>query len=149
MCDGYVCLVGKTRGVIRSRRIDICTDRYPQRTVESMSTMLQKKFHLDTSIVKRNNTYRIRIKQTSYNDFIALIAPYVVSSMRYKLYLGYETKPYWMYDDVWEIQKEIIECGYPTVNAEGIRYSLESFEGSARLKNPSQRVAPVYSAPSI
>ena len=28
MSDGYTCLVGKTKGNIKSRRIDFCTDRY-------------------------------------------------------------------------------------------------------------------------
>lgn len=137
MSDGYVCLVGKTKGFIRDRRIDICTDRYSKATVESMCVMLKKKFNLDTSIIKRNDTYRIRIKQPSYNDFIKMIAPYIVDGLRYKLFLGYETQPYWMDDEVWAIQREIIKRGYPQLEGLGIRDSLESFGGSTRPKNPS------------
>lgn len=149
MCDGYICLVGKTKGFIRSRRIDICTDRYSKQTVESMCIALRNKFRLDTSIIKRNDQYRIRIKQTSYNDFISLIAPYIVNSMRYKLYLGYETQPYWMDDDVWTIQEEIIKRGYPAADTTGIRYSLESLGDSTRPKNPSRQAGAACSVLSI
>jgi hypothetical protein len=148
MSDGYICLVGKTKGRIWNRRIDICTDRYSKATIESMCAALKRSFNLDSSIIKRGEFYRIRIRQASYNDFIRLVSPYIVPSMRHKLYLGYEEKPYWMGDDVWEIQKEIIKCGYPTDNGVGIRDSLESSGDSTRLKNPSRQAAVASSGPS-
>lgn len=112
MCDGYVCHVGKNSGKITNRRIDICTDRYKKDDVEKIKNCLLNKFNIECSIIKRNNKYRIRILQNSYDTFIELIYPYVIPSFRYKLYLGYNNKPYWMKDNVWNIQKEIVECNH-------------------------------------
>lgn len=119
MSDGYVCLVGKTKGFIRSRRVDICTDRYYLEDVQLMQTALRSKFGLNTSIITRNNTYRLRITHDSYNTFIELIAPYVIPSMRYKLYLGYTSRQPWMSDLVWSIQQSLMSAATLTGNAEG------------------------------
>ena len=88
MSDGYVCLVGKTKGFIRSRRVDICTDRYKREDILLIMNILKQKFDINTSLIKRDNFYRIRINNDSYETFINIISPYVVPSMRYKLYLG-------------------------------------------------------------
>lgn len=119
MSDGYVCLVGKNRGFVRSRRIDICTDRYYLEDIELMKNYLKNKFNLDTSIIKRNNTYRLRVQVTSYETFINLISPYIIPSMRYKLYLGYESKQDWMSNEFWELQKSLMSATTLTDNAEG------------------------------
>lgn len=119
MSDGYVCLVGKTKGEIRSRRIDFCTDRYYKEDVELIAEYLYNKFNLNVSIIKRNNTYRIRIKKESYEDFINLISPYVIPSMKYKLYLGYENKPIWMSEEFWEKQNCLKSAFALTSNVEG------------------------------
>lgn len=110
MSDGYVCLVGKTYGKIKNRRVDICTDRYYKEDVEMMSDYLLSKFNIKANVIKRNNTYRLRIKQASYENFINLISPYIVPSMQYKMYLGYENKPTWMTDDFWEKQKSLLSA---------------------------------------
>lgn len=107
MSDGYVCLVGKENGRIYNRRVELCTDRYPKIIVERMASMLTNRFGLDTSIIKRKSRYRIRIKVTSYEHFIMMIYPYIVPSMRYKLYLGYEKQPKWMSDELWLIQNNL------------------------------------------
>lgn len=107
MCDGYVCLVGKNKGQIKDRRIDICTDRYSRDTVEAMRHMLKTKFQLDTSLIQRNHTYRIRISKSSYQRFFDLIHDYLVPSMQYKLYLGYEQQPAWMSDEMWQYQMDL------------------------------------------
>lgn len=112
MCDGYVCHIGKSKGKIVNRRIDFCTDRYKKCDVERIRDGLFKKFNIDCSIVKRGTQYRIRVLQKSYNDFVKLIYPYIIPSFRYKLDLGYPYKPYWMEDEVWDIQKEIVECNH-------------------------------------
>ena len=104
MSDGYVCLVGRERGDIYSRRIEFCTDRYSHVTVQKISKMLFARFGIQNSIIKRNNRYRIRIKSESYLNFINLIKPYVVESMRYKLFLGYTRQPKWMPDSMWNEQ---------------------------------------------
>lgn len=104
MSDGYMCLVGKKNGHIRDRRVDICTDRYSERTVDRMITMLESRFGLQCTKSKRGNSFRIRIKSTSYRRFYDIVSPYIVSSMRHKLYFGYEKKPEWMTDSMWNEQ---------------------------------------------
>ena len=107
MSDGYVCLVGKTKGVIKNRRVDICTDRYTLSDVRKMQDFFKRKFDIDTSIICRGRTYRLRVMQTSYNRFFELVNPYIVPSMRYKTYLGYEQRPIWMSDELWQIQEDL------------------------------------------
>lgn len=119
MSDGYVCLVGKTKGTIKDRRVDLCTDRYFKEDVTLIMNILKKKFNIDSSIIKRNNTYRIRIKKSSYEVFFTLISPYVVSSMIYKMYLGYENKPNMFSDEFWEFQQSLISATTQTDNAVG------------------------------
>ena len=119
MSDGYICLVGKTKGNIKSRRLDICTDRYYKEDVELMASFLKHKFNLNVSVIKRNNTYRLRINKSSYEDFISLIYPYVIPSMYYKLYLGYTTKPEWMSDIFWKKQQSLLSAVTLTSNVEG------------------------------
>lgn len=119
MCDGYVCLVGRTKGVIKNRRIDFCTDRYNLNTIKSMKDMFNKRFDIQTSIVKRGKFYRLRVCQNSYEKFINLVYPYMVDTMMYKLYLGYEYQPKWMSDDMWNLQKNLQSAITLTDNAEG------------------------------
>lgn len=119
MSDGYVCLVGKEKGNIYNRRIDFCTDRYPKFIVEKLVKMLHDKFNIESSIVKRGSFYRIRIKASSYQTFINLIYPYIVPSMQYKLYLGYECQPKWMEDWTWDLQKSLKSAMTLTSNVAG------------------------------
>ena len=119
MSDGYVCLVGKTKGIITNRRMDICTDRYSLETIEKLSNLLYDKFEIHTSIVKRERFHRIRISNRSYINFINLIRPYVVRGFEYKLYLGYEQKPIWMSDDFWNYQQNLNSAIALTSNVEG------------------------------
>lgn len=107
MSDGYVCLVGKTKGEIRGRRVDIATDRYDIQTIRRMIRALFNKFGIGASLIKRGNRFRIRITSQSYEDFFNLIRPYIVPSMRYKMYLGYEQQPEWMSDSFWAFQTEL------------------------------------------
>ena len=119
MSDGYVCLVGKTKGYIRDRRVDICTDRYQEKTVEAMMQMLDKKFGVKTSKIKRNNTYRIRIKSESYKTFFEIVLPHLTEDMKYKAYLGYECQPKWMSDEMWNLQSNLQSAIALTSNVEG------------------------------
>ena len=107
MSDGYVCLVGKTKGVIRSRRVDLCTDRYSIDNIHKIQECLLNKFCINTSMIHRDNHCRIRIAYTSYNDFFEMVYPYLVPSMRYKAYLGYSSRPIWMSDYLWSIQEDL------------------------------------------
>lgn len=105
MSGGYVCLVGKNTGNIYSRRLDICTDGYKLEHVQKIQSFLQDKFNIKTSVNKRGRFYRLRICTESYETFITLIQPYVIPSMLYKLYLGYNNKQKWMSDDFWNFQE--------------------------------------------
>ena len=107
MSDGYVCLVGKTKGQITSRRIDFCTDRYSKETIVEMQKTFLHKFGIQTSIIKRDKFYRIRVASGSYETFINLIYPYVINSMKYKLYLAYDFQPKWMRDKMWKCQESV------------------------------------------
>ena len=107
MSDGYVCLVGKERGDIYNRRVDICTDRYDLQTIHRLQDMLLKRFSILTSLNKRGEAYRIRIKPESYRQLLELIEPYLVDSMKYKMYLGYKKQPKWMPDAMWQTQERL------------------------------------------
>lgn len=119
MSDGYVCLVGRSRGTIRSRRIDFATDRYSLKEVESLKKMMLHKFNIECSVVKRGQFYRLRVKQVSYELFINTIFPYLLPSMYYKIYLGYENQPIWMSDKAWNLQCYIRSAIAQTDNAVG------------------------------
>lgn len=119
MSDGYVCLVGKSKGVIRSRRIDFATDRYPESEVKNLQKMMLHKFNIKCSVIKRGEHYRLRVTRDSYQDFINLVFPYLVPSMYYKIYLGYEQQPLWMSDEMWNLQCYIRSAVAQTDNAVG------------------------------
>ena len=116
MSDGYVCLVGKTKGIIRDRRIDFCVDRYDYDTILRFSDMLKNKFNIETSIVKRDKFYRLRIRRNSYPVFLNLVTPFIqeIPSMEYKLYLGYNKQPDWMDDEMWSYQNKLKKRDCPT-----------------------------------
>lgn len=119
MSDGYVCHVGKESGKIYNRRIEFSTDRYSYQTINNMAQMLKERFGLDVSVIKRGKCHRIRIKQTSYESFINIIYPYIVDSMKYKVYLAYEKQPIWMTDEMWTLQQSLCSAISLTDKAEG------------------------------
>lgn len=119
MSDGYICLVGKNTGNIYNRRLDICTDRYKLEDIQKIQNFLQDKFGIRTSINKRGKSYRIRICMESYEKFITLIQPYIVPSMLYKLYLGYNNKQKWMSNDFWNFQEYLKSAVTLPSNVEG------------------------------
>ena len=119
MSDGYICLVGKNKNKICNRRIDFCTDRYTYNEIESLQKMMLNKFNISCSIIKRGEFYRLRVKMTSYETFFNLVYPYIIPSMQYKLYFGYEQQPKWMSDHMWNLQNSIKSAITLTDNAEG------------------------------
>lgn len=119
MSDGYVCHVGKKSGRIYSRRIEIATDRYYPEDIQLMIKKLKEKFGIESSMITRGLTFRIRIKTESYETFINLISPYMVSSMLYKLYLGYFKKPNTLSEKAWKYQQYLLSAITLTDNAEG------------------------------
>ena len=119
MSDGYVCLVGKTKGQIVDRRMDICTDRYYLEDIHLMQCVLKERFDIETTVIKRGKFYRIRVAKSSYEQFISTVSPYIVPSMQYKLYLGYQSKPDILSEDAWEFQQYLHSATTLTDNAEG------------------------------
>lgn len=119
MSDGYVCLVGKTKNYVYNRRMDICTDRYYKEDIGLIIKKLKEKFDINCSMIKRGDFYRVRIKSDSYEKFINVVKPYIVPSMLYKLYLGYNNKPDNLSDEAWEYQKYLLSAIARPGNAEG------------------------------
>lgn len=148
MSDGYICLVGKTKGFIRDRRVDLCTDRYKKEDVVKIQTYLKNKWGWDTSLIKRKTNqkvmYRLRFTKISAQDFLYQIHPYIVPSFHYKLDMAYDYQPTWMTDDYYNLMTEIQKCEHPNneiVEGEDIVYG---FEGSPRQKNPYQPAVAAY-----
>lgn len=123
MSDGYICLVGKTKGVIKDRRIDLCTDRYTKNDVEKIKKYFLETWGWETSIIQRKDKkiirYRIRFKKKSAQDFLYKISPYVAPSLKYKLDMKYDYQPIWMTDEYYNLMNEIRKCEYPNVKTKG------------------------------
>ena len=119
MSDGYITFVGKSKGKISDRRVDICTDRYSKEDVEKIQKFFFDKFEIRTSIIKRNLTYRIRIKLVDSQKFFMLIKDHVTPSFMYKLNLKYQYKPVWMSEEYYHLMQEIEKCEYPNAFGEG------------------------------
>ena len=119
MSDGYVCHVGKNSGYIYGRRMELATDRYYYEDVQLIVQKLKSKWGINSSVITRGKTYRIRIKTESYETFINLISPYIISSMLYKLYLGYSKKPNTLSENGWNYQQYLLSAITLTDNAEG------------------------------
>ena len=113
--DGYVTLVGKTKGKIVDRRVEFSTDRYTKQTVLNLIDMLYSLFGIKSSIVTRGGVYRIRIKCESYELFFNTIKPHMVKSFYYKMNLAYSNKPKWMTDEFWDFQNTLSECDNPYI----------------------------------
>lgn len=117
MSDGYICLVGKTKGFIKDRRIDLCTDRYTKNDIEKIRKYFLETWGWETSLIqrkgKRGTKYRIRFRKKTAQDFLYKISPYVVPSLRYKLDMKYDYKPTWMTDEYYNLMNEIQKCESP------------------------------------
>lgn len=109
MSDGYITLVGKTKGVIKDRRVELCTDRYSYDDVMKIKKFFEDSFGYKIHIVdrKRNNQYRIRISLKNAQNFFLMIRPYVTDSFLYKLNLKYDEKPIWMSEEYFSLMKDI------------------------------------------
>lgn len=107
MSDGYVCLVGKNSGIIKDRRVDICTDRYTFNDVKKIEKMLTERFGWKCKTLKHRDSYRIRVSLISAQDMFVKIFPYITESFYYKLDLKYDTRPAWMSDEYFELMSKI------------------------------------------
>lgn len=117
MSDGYVCHVGKQSGVIKDRRVDICTDRYHLSDVIKIQTYFEKRWGWKTSIIRRKQNggvvHRIRISLPSAQDFFLKINDHVTPSFKYKLNMKYDHQPNWMSDEYYNLMLQIEKCDCP------------------------------------
>lgn len=117
MSDGYICHVGKQSGVIKDRRVDICTDRYHLSDVIKIKNYFEKKWGWKTSIIRRKQNgkvvHRIRISLISAQDFFLKINEHVTPSFKYKLNMKYDHKPNWMCDEYYNLMLQIEKCDCP------------------------------------
>jgi len=109
MSDGYITHVGKESGIIKDRRIDICTDRYSKDDCIKFSEYLTS-IGYGASIVKRDKFYRVRIKQRCAQRLFLDIKDFIVPSMYYKLNLMYDYKPDWMSEEYFDFQNSLISA---------------------------------------
>ena len=111
MCDGYLTKVGKTKGEIYDRRVELCTDRYSRKDVEKIRKYLLEEWGWDTSLIRRKTGkrlfYRVRFKLSSAQDFLYKISPCVPGSFLYKLDMAYTNKPDWMNEEYFALMKKI------------------------------------------
>lgn len=114
MSDGYTTLVGRKSGVIKDRRVELATDRYSEEDVNKIKKYLEETYGYTIKKVKRKEgVYRLRFSLLSAQHFFAMIEPYVVPSMRYKLNMCYEQQPKWMINEYYHLMNEIMKCGTP------------------------------------
>ncbi|KKK78053.1 hypothetical protein LCGC14_2847400, partial [marine sediment metagenome] len=74
-------------GYIYNRTSRICTYGYSYEEQKLVSKFLQEKFKIDSSIDHRKTRgdYYIRLKIKETQDFISIIRPYMIESMKYKI----------------------------------------------------------------
>lgn len=113
MSDGYTVKVGKESGVIKDRRVDLCTDRYSETDVDMLVSFVSKTFGYKVSKIKRGNVFRVRIGLKDAQYFFCNISPFVVSSFLYKLDMSYDYRPTWMTDEYYELMQNIHQCQPP------------------------------------
>jgi hypothetical protein len=77
--DGYL---NKDRGFFY-----FCTDNFTFEDVKYLSSLLNTKFDLNTTLHKRGKEeqYRIYVPKSKVNDLIKLIGPHIHSSMQHKI----------------------------------------------------------------
>lgn len=108
MSDGYIVLVGKTKGVIRDRRVELCLDRYTPEDVDKVIDYFQDTYGYKLTKVKRKEgVYRIRFNRASAQDFFLMIRDHVTPSMMYKLDMKYDYQPKWMSDEYFNLMDKI------------------------------------------
>lgn len=89
--DGYVTLVGRTKGYIKNRRVELCTDSYTLDEVELIQWFLKTKIGCKSSLIltaKKKPRIRFYIKDAQSYLF-PLIFPFMSKSMYYKMDLQY------------------------------------------------------------
>ena len=67
-----------------SNAVRICTDGFALSDVKRLQYALINNFHLEVTIVKQNDQFRLSINEKSYEILKPLIVPYLIPCMYYK-----------------------------------------------------------------
>lgn len=114
MSDGYICLVGKTKGKVYNRRVELCTDRYSLEDVKKIQQYFADKWGWETTIKQRKQSnkifYRLYFKISTAQDFLMKIYPYIVPSFYYKLDMGYDEQNQYVTNEYFDFMKKIRKC---------------------------------------
>lgn len=105
MSDGYCTNVGKTQGNITDCRVEFCNDCFSQSDNELFCKWLTE-FGYKTNPIKRGNVYRARMSLYDAQKFFVDINPFVVPSMKYKLYMGITRN--WFSEDYLKLKSDIL-----------------------------------------
>ena len=108
MSDGYIVHVGKTKGKIVDRRVELCLDRYTSEDVDKVIKYFTNTLGYRVHKVRRKiGVYRIRISLLDSQDFFIRILKHITPSMMYKLDLKYDYQPRWMCDEYFSLMNKI------------------------------------------
>jgi len=69
----------------KNKSVVLNTQSFKDKEVETMAQQIMVKFHLDCEVRSNKGKKVIVIKSVSYDKFLSLIDPYLLSEMRYKL----------------------------------------------------------------
>ena len=75
-----------------SKGVILNTHCYKLPEVHLLCKVLQKKFNLECKPRKQKEGYQIYISGHSYETFVSIVDPYIISSMKYKIPLPRKTK---------------------------------------------------------
>jgi hypothetical protein len=107
LSDGYIVRVGLESGIIKDRRVQLCTDRYSLKDIEKLQKFMFNSLNIDTTIIKRIDAHRLNIRLNSAQEFFLNIQEYVPQSMQYKLNMCYDYRPKWMSDNYFSLMNSI------------------------------------------
>ena len=108
MSDGYVTNVGKTKGKIVDCRVEFCNDCFTLEENEIFCEMMRR-LGYTTRVVKRGKFYRSRVSLYDAQKMFVDIYPFVVPSMRYKLFMNIDRK--WFTKEYEELKSDILAQG--------------------------------------
>lgn len=69
----------------QSKGVIFNTQGFSLREVEFLAQTLSRKFELETSVRRQPDGFQIYVSGRSYEQFAALVGPYLIEEMRYKL----------------------------------------------------------------
>lgn len=104
MSDGYVTNVGKTKGKIVDCRVEFCNDCFTESDNLLFCNWLTD-FGYRTRPIKRGKFFRARMSLFDAQRFFVDINPFVVPSMKYKLFMMVDRD--WFSEDYTQLKSDI------------------------------------------